>query len=190
MSILEKVKNKNSQQQKIQTPLKLKANEDVIQPLLEMIVAAQHYAEGQETRFWIEFSTACGRSNQFAICKDSTKLWDTSIYAREHAIICSNSLSDLCINNSVSISPFESIVAGNAIVGNLQTSHQLFQYACMRLNNCFLQHYFNIFLIVLSDQCPEFNEVIGGKNEVIAKLAFGDGAPYNVDDKLLNFKFG
>ncbi|KAA6357110.1 MAG: hypothetical protein EZS28_047363, partial [Streblomastix strix] len=68
-------------------------------------------------RFWIGFSTACGPFNQFAICKDNTKLWDTSIYAREQAVICSNSLSDLCTNNSVSVSPLESIVAGKRHCG-------------------------------------------------------------------------
>ncbi|KAA6385082.1 MAG: hypothetical protein EZS28_019392 [Streblomastix strix] len=64
----------------------------------------------------------------------------------------------------------------------------LFWDTCMKLNNCFLQNYFNIFLIVLSDYCPEFNEVIRGENKVIAQLAFGDGAPYDFDDKLLNFQ--
>ncbi|KAA6384304.1 MAG: hypothetical protein EZS28_020170 [Streblomastix strix] len=54
---------------------------------------------------------------QFAICKDNTKLWDTSIYAREQAVISANSLSDLCTNNSVSVSPLESIVAGKRHCG-------------------------------------------------------------------------
>ncbi|KAA6373665.1 MAG: hypothetical protein EZS28_030809 [Streblomastix strix] len=63
------------------------------------------------------FSIACGPFNQFAICKDNTKLWETSIYAREQVVICSNSLSDLGTNNSVSVSPLESIVAGKRHCG-------------------------------------------------------------------------
>ncbi|KAA6375733.1 MAG: hypothetical protein EZS28_028738 [Streblomastix strix] len=79
--------------------------------------AAQGYALTEVLRFWLGFSTACGPFNQFAICKYSTKLWDTSIYAREQAVICSNSLSDLCTNNSVSVSPLESIIAGKRHCG-------------------------------------------------------------------------
>ncbi|KAA6400506.1 MAG: hypothetical protein EZS28_003962 [Streblomastix strix] len=63
-------------------------------------------------RFWLFFSTACGPFNQIAICKDSQKLWDTSIYTREYAIIASNSLTDQCTVNSVTVSPLESIVEG------------------------------------------------------------------------------
>ncbi|KAA6374021.1 MAG: hypothetical protein EZS28_030454 [Streblomastix strix] len=77
----------------------------------------QLYAPTEVLRFWLGFSTACGPFNQFAICKDSTKLWDTSIYAREQAVICSNSLSDLCTNNSVSVSPLESIIQGKRHCG-------------------------------------------------------------------------
>ncbi|KAA6397863.1 MAG: hypothetical protein EZS28_006610 [Streblomastix strix] len=58
----------------------------------------------------IGYSTACGPFQQIAICKDNTKLWETSIYAREQAVVAANSLSDLCINNSVSVSSLESIV--------------------------------------------------------------------------------
>ncbi|KAA6393456.1 MAG: hypothetical protein EZS28_011021 [Streblomastix strix] len=82
-----------------------------------MLQGTQHYNLEEVLRFWIGFSTACGPFNQFAICKDNTKLWDTSIYAREQAVICSNSLSDLCTNNSVSVSPLESIVAGKRHCG-------------------------------------------------------------------------
>ncbi|KAA6388418.1 MAG: hypothetical protein EZS28_016051, partial [Streblomastix strix] len=66
---------------------------------------------------WIGYSTACGPFQQFAICKDNTKLWETSIYARDQAVIASNSLSDLCTKNSVSVSPLESIVAGKRHCG-------------------------------------------------------------------------
>ncbi|KAA6386927.1 MAG: hypothetical protein EZS28_017548, partial [Streblomastix strix] len=84
---------------------------------LTMTAAQQGYAPTEILRFWLGFSTACGPFNQFAICKDSTKLWDTSIYAREQAVICSNSLNDLCTNNSVSVSPLESIIAGKRHCG-------------------------------------------------------------------------
>ncbi|KAA6388639.1 MAG: hypothetical protein EZS28_015835 [Streblomastix strix] len=43
---------------------------------------------------------------------DNTKLWETSIYAREQAVIAANSLSDLRTDNSVSVSSLESIVRG------------------------------------------------------------------------------
>ncbi|KAA6386585.1 MAG: hypothetical protein EZS28_017890 [Streblomastix strix] len=73
-------------------------------------------ADGSEHRehlkFWLGFSTACGPFNQFAILRDAQNLWNTAIYAREQAVICSNSLTDLCTNNSVSVSPLESIIAG------------------------------------------------------------------------------
>ncbi|KAA6384335.1 MAG: hypothetical protein EZS28_020137 [Streblomastix strix] len=71
----------------------------------------------EHLHFWLGFSTACGPFNQFAICKDSMKLWDTSIYARQQAVISSNSLSDLCANNSVSVSPLKSIIAGKRHCG-------------------------------------------------------------------------
>ncbi|KAA6312235.1 MAG: hypothetical protein EZS28_055962, partial [Streblomastix strix] len=83
----------------------------------DMTAATQEYSDTEVLHFWLGFSTACGPFNQFAICKDSTKLWDTSIYAREQAVICSNSLSDLCTNNSVSVSPLESIIAGKRHCG-------------------------------------------------------------------------
>ncbi|KAA6381759.1 MAG: hypothetical protein EZS28_022715, partial [Streblomastix strix] len=58
------------------------------------------------------YSTACGSFQQIAICKDNTQLWETSIYAREQAVIAANSLSDECTRNSVSVSSLESIVRG------------------------------------------------------------------------------
>ncbi|KAA6383857.1 MAG: hypothetical protein EZS28_020615, partial [Streblomastix strix] len=82
-----------------------------------MSQGVQDYHSDEVLHFWLGFSTACGPFNQFAICKDNTKLWDTSIYAREQAVICSNSLSDLCTNNSVSVSPLESIIAGKRHCG-------------------------------------------------------------------------
>ncbi|KAA6363520.1 MAG: hypothetical protein EZS28_040953 [Streblomastix strix] len=78
---------------------------------------AEGMGASEVLRFWLGFSTACGPFNQFAICKDSTKLWDTSIYAREQAVISANSLSDLCTNNSVSVSPLESIISGKRHCG-------------------------------------------------------------------------
>ncbi|KAA6389612.1 MAG: hypothetical protein EZS28_014858 [Streblomastix strix] len=67
----------------------------------------QDYNLDEHNRFWLGFSTACGPFNQITICKDSQQLWDTSIYAREQAIISSNSLTDYCTSNSVTISPLE-----------------------------------------------------------------------------------
>ncbi|KAA6316159.1 MAG: hypothetical protein EZS28_055301, partial [Streblomastix strix] len=60
-------------------------------------------------KLWIGYSTACGPFQQIAICKNNTKLWETSIYAREQAVIAANSLSDECTRNSVSVSSLESI---------------------------------------------------------------------------------
>ncbi|KAA6391156.1 MAG: hypothetical protein EZS28_013318 [Streblomastix strix] len=77
----------------------------------------QQFIDTEHIKFWLGYSTACGPFQQFAICKDNTKLWDTSIYAREQAVISANSLSDLCTNNSVSVSPLESIAAGKRRCG-------------------------------------------------------------------------
>ncbi|KAA6369046.1 MAG: hypothetical protein EZS28_035428, partial [Streblomastix strix] len=77
----------------------------------------QLYNDTEHIKLWLGYSTACGPFQQFAICKDNTKLWDTSIYAREQAVISANSLSDLFTNNSVSVSPLESIVAGKRHCG-------------------------------------------------------------------------
>ncbi|KAA6371024.1 MAG: hypothetical protein EZS28_033449 [Streblomastix strix] len=80
--------------------------------------ATQQPIDHQEhIKLWISYSTACGLFQQIAICKDSTKLWETSIYAREQAVIAANSLSDLCTNNSVSVSSLESIVRGRRYCG-------------------------------------------------------------------------
>ncbi|KAA6364875.1 MAG: hypothetical protein EZS28_039598, partial [Streblomastix strix] len=86
-------------------------------PMTAALPGGQNYDLTETLRFWLGFSTACGPFNQFAICKDSTKLWDTSIYAREQAIISANSLSYLCTNNSVSVSPLESIIQGKRHCG-------------------------------------------------------------------------
>ncbi|KAA6308425.1 MAG: hypothetical protein EZS28_056692, partial [Streblomastix strix] len=77
----------------------------------------QPYNTDEHIKFWLSFSTACGPFNQIAICKDSQKLWDASIYAREQAIIASNSLTDQCTSNSVTVSPLESIVEGKRHCG-------------------------------------------------------------------------
>ncbi|KAA6400850.1 MAG: hypothetical protein EZS28_003623 [Streblomastix strix] len=77
----------------------------------------QKFNIGEVLKFWLGFSIACGPFQQIAICRDNTKLWETSIYAREQAIIRSNSLSDLTVNNSVTVSPLESIFQGKRHYG-------------------------------------------------------------------------
>ncbi|KAA6362874.1 MAG: hypothetical protein EZS28_041598 [Streblomastix strix] len=77
----------------------------------------QPYNTNEHIKFWLGFSTACGPFNQISICKDSQKLWDTSIYAREQAIIASKSLTEQCTSNSVIVSPLESIVQGKRHCG-------------------------------------------------------------------------
>ncbi|KAA6380490.1 MAG: hypothetical protein EZS28_023982 [Streblomastix strix] len=79
--------------------------------------ATQKYNVDEVLKFWLRFSAACGPFQQIAICRDNTKLWETSIYAREQAIICSNSLSDLTVNNNVTVAPLESIVQGKRHCG-------------------------------------------------------------------------
>ncbi|KAA6364235.1 MAG: hypothetical protein EZS28_040237, partial [Streblomastix strix] len=71
----------------------------------------------ERLRFWLGFSTACGPFFQFQLMRESTALWGSSIYAREQAVTSANSLSDLCTNNSVSVSPLESIIAGKRHCG-------------------------------------------------------------------------
>ncbi|KAA6367022.1 MAG: hypothetical protein EZS28_037450, partial [Streblomastix strix] len=71
----------------------------------------------ERIKLWIGYSTACGPFQQIAICKDNTKIWETSIYAREQAVIAANSLSDECTRNSVSVSSLESIVRGRRHCG-------------------------------------------------------------------------
>ncbi|KAA6390282.1 MAG: hypothetical protein EZS28_014187, partial [Streblomastix strix] len=83
----------------------------------EIDQATQKYNDNEVLKFWLGFSTACGPFQQVAICKQNTKFWETSIYAREQAIICSNSLSDLTVNNSVTVSPLESITQGKRHCG-------------------------------------------------------------------------
>ncbi|KAA6388451.1 MAG: hypothetical protein EZS28_016020, partial [Streblomastix strix] len=78
---------------------------------------SQLYIPTEHIKFWLGFSTACGPFNQIAFCNDSQKLWDTSMYAREQAIIASNSLTDQCTSNSVTVSPLESIVQGKRHCG-------------------------------------------------------------------------
>ncbi|KAA6378452.1 MAG: hypothetical protein EZS28_026022 [Streblomastix strix] len=79
--------------------------------------ARQTYTTDERIKFWLSFSTACGPFNQITICNDSQKLWDTSIYAREQAVIASNSLTDQCTANFVTVSPLESIVQGKSHCG-------------------------------------------------------------------------
>ncbi|KAA6375769.1 MAG: hypothetical protein EZS28_028703 [Streblomastix strix] len=80
--------------------------------------ATQQPIDHQEhIKLWIGYSTACGPFQQIAICKDNTKLWETSIYAREQAVIAANSLSDECTKNSVSVSSLESVVCGRRHCG-------------------------------------------------------------------------
>ncbi|KAA6375418.1 MAG: hypothetical protein EZS28_029055 [Streblomastix strix] len=79
--------------------------------------AAEGPLNSEHLKFWLGFSTACGPFNQFAILRDAQNQWNTAIYAREQAVICSNSLTDLCTNNSVSVSSLEFIVAGKRHCG-------------------------------------------------------------------------
>ncbi|KAA6385732.1 MAG: hypothetical protein EZS28_018743 [Streblomastix strix] len=58
-----------------------------------MTACVQGYATTEVLRFWLGFSTACGPFNQFAICNVIMKFWDTSIHAREQAVISGNSLT-------------------------------------------------------------------------------------------------
>ncbi|KAA6398074.1 MAG: hypothetical protein EZS28_006402 [Streblomastix strix] len=74
--------------------------EDALQPLN----AVEHI------KLWIDYSTACDPFQQITICKNYTKLWETSIQAREYAVIAANSQLFLCTYNSVSVSPLESVV--------------------------------------------------------------------------------
>ncbi|KAA6397526.1 MAG: hypothetical protein EZS28_006946 [Streblomastix strix] len=90
--------------------------------LIQMTTSAdpdtqQQFIDTEHFKFWLGYSTACGPFQQFAICKDNIKLWDTSIYARKQAEISANSLSDQCTNNSVSVSQLESIAAGKKHCG-------------------------------------------------------------------------
>ncbi|KAA6389551.1 MAG: hypothetical protein EZS28_014923 [Streblomastix strix] len=73
--------------------------------------------KSERLRFWLGFYTACGPFHQFQLIRDATALCGTSIYAREQAAISSNSLSDLCTSNSVSVSPLESIINGKRHCG-------------------------------------------------------------------------
>ncbi|KAA6379031.1 MAG: hypothetical protein EZS28_025440 [Streblomastix strix] len=66
--------------------------------------SAQGIESSEHLQFWIGFSTACGPFYQFQLMKDAIALWGSAIYAREQAAISGNSLSDLCIKNSVSVS--------------------------------------------------------------------------------------
>ncbi|KAA6398463.1 MAG: hypothetical protein EZS28_006009 [Streblomastix strix] len=78
------------------------------------ILAAE---KSEHLKFCLGFSTACGSFSQFAILGDAQNLRNTAIYAREQAVICSNSLTDLCTNNSVIVSPLESIIASKRHCG-------------------------------------------------------------------------
>ncbi|KAA6360471.1 MAG: hypothetical protein EZS28_044002 [Streblomastix strix] len=79
----------------------------------------QPYNTSEHIKLWLGYSTACGPFQQFAICKDNTKQWDTSVYAREYAVISANSLSDLYTKNFVRVSSLESIVAEKSRCGIL-----------------------------------------------------------------------
>ncbi|KAA6403330.1 MAG: hypothetical protein EZS28_001144 [Streblomastix strix] len=79
--------------------------------------AADAPENSEHLKFWLGFSTACGPFNQFTILRDAQNLWNTAIYAREKAVIYSNSLTGLCTNNSVSVSPLESIITGKRHCG-------------------------------------------------------------------------
>ncbi|KAA6387210.1 MAG: hypothetical protein EZS28_017262, partial [Streblomastix strix] len=97
----------------------------------------QDYKQDEHIKFWLGFSTACGPFNQIAICKDSQKLWNTSIYSREQAIIASNWLIDQCTPNFVTVSPLESIVEGKRYCGG-NNEFELSELYLQQLSN-FLQ---------------------------------------------------
>ncbi|KAA6403322.1 MAG: hypothetical protein EZS28_001151 [Streblomastix strix] len=78
---------------------------------------AERVENSEQLRFWLGFSTACGTFHQFQLMLDATALWETSIYAREQAVISYNSLNDLCTINSVSVSSLESIISGKSLCG-------------------------------------------------------------------------
>ncbi|KAA6390350.1 MAG: hypothetical protein EZS28_014122 [Streblomastix strix] len=80
-------------------------------------VIKQSIIQDKHIKLQINYSTAFGQFQLIAICKDNTKLWETSIYAREQAVIAANSLSDECTRNSVSVSSLESIVRGRRHCG-------------------------------------------------------------------------
>ncbi|KAA6387819.1 MAG: hypothetical protein EZS28_016654 [Streblomastix strix] len=98
----------------------------------------------EHIKFWLGFSTACGPFNQIVICKDSQKLWDTLIYAREQAIIASNSLTNECTSNSVTVSPLESIVQGKRHYGwsngSELTKPYLQQLSCIDQKLCLITY--------------------------------------------------
>ncbi|KAA6386889.1 MAG: hypothetical protein EZS28_017585 [Streblomastix strix] len=100
----------------------------------------QKYNDNEILKFWLGFATACGPFQQVAICKDNTKLWETSIYAREQAIICSNSLSDLTVNNSVTVSPLESLTQGKRhcgwCIGSQLTEPDIQRVSCTHQKLC------------------------------------------------------
>ncbi|KAA6386522.1 MAG: hypothetical protein EZS28_017952 [Streblomastix strix] len=98
----------------------------------------QKYSDAEVLKFWLGFATACGPFQQVAICKQNTKLWETSIYAREQAIICSNSLSDLTVNNSVTVSPLESITQGKRHCG------VFIDIPCSKLNTSTNDYFYKI----------------------------------------------
>ncbi|KAA6395027.1 MAG: hypothetical protein EZS28_009448 [Streblomastix strix] len=68
---------------------------------------ADRFEKSKRLSFWLGFSTAYGSFHQFQLMREGTALLGTTIYAREYATISSNSLSDLCTTNSVSVSPLE-----------------------------------------------------------------------------------
>ncbi|KAA6400891.1 MAG: hypothetical protein EZS28_003584 [Streblomastix strix] len=78
---------------------------------------AEREEKSEQLRFWLGFSTAWQPFHQFQLMRDATALWGTSIYAREQAAISSNSLSDLCTSNSVSVSQLGSIINGKRHCG-------------------------------------------------------------------------
>ncbi|KAA6380133.1 MAG: hypothetical protein EZS28_024341 [Streblomastix strix] len=98
----------------------------------------QKYNYNEIFKFWLGFSIVCGPFQQVAICKQNTKLWETFIYAREQAIICSNSLSDLTVNNSVTISPLESITYGKRHCG------VFIDIPCNKINASTADYYYKI----------------------------------------------
>ncbi|KAA6387521.1 MAG: hypothetical protein EZS28_016950 [Streblomastix strix] len=119
----------------------------------------QKYNNNEVLKFWLGFAIASGPFQQVAICKQNIKLQDTFIYAREQAIICSNSLSDLTVNNSVTVSPLESIIQGKRHCG------VFIDIPCNKINASTCDYYYKIpdpitfsGVLYLNQLNPIFNE--------------------------------
>ncbi|KAA6388585.1 MAG: hypothetical protein EZS28_015889 [Streblomastix strix] len=113
----------------------------------------QRYDNTEILKFWLGFATACGPFQQVAICKQNTKLWETSIYARDQTIICSNFLSDITVNNSVTVTPFESITQGKRHCG------VFIDIPCSKLNTSTNEYFFKIPDVITFSGVMDLNQL-------------------------------